>query len=104
MEDQLTVLSISVPDLLDRIKRVVREELVAHEHPLEPEEQLMSRREAAEYLGISLPTLRERTRDGSLKAYRLGRHVVYRQREILSALKPQRFSKSLEKPITPKAI
>lgn len=48
--------------------------------------QLITRKEAAKFLGISLPTLHKYTQDGIIPAYRLGAHVRYKADELKTAL------------------
>lgn len=57
-------------------------------------EGLLTRKEAAHFLALSLPTLRLYTRTGRLKAYRIGRRILYRRSELLSCLEPLRYSRS----------
>lgn len=47
---------------------------------------LLSRKETAALLGISLPTLNDWTNKGVLKSYRIGRKVLYKDDEVNSAL------------------
>ncbi len=53
--------------------------------PQSPE--LLTRNEAAKYLGVSLPTLNEWTKTGVVKGYRIGSRVRYKLPEIEVALK-----------------
>ncbi|OWP84995.1 hypothetical protein BWK59_02515 [Flavobacterium davisii] len=56
--------------------------------PPPPEnDKLLTRHETAEFFGISLVTLYNWTRDGIVKAYRVGNKVRYRQAEVLESLK-----------------
>lgn len=47
---------------------------------------LLSRKETAALLGISLPTLNEWTKKGVIKSYRIGRKVLYKDDEVNNAL------------------
>ncbi len=51
------------------------------------ETKLLTRKEAAEILSISLPTLNTYTKKGKLKAYKIGRSVRYKEEELMEALK-----------------
>jgi len=51
-----------------------------------PDDELLTRRQTAEYLGISLPTLWAWTNKGVIKAYRIGNKVRYKKADILKAL------------------
>lgn len=60
--------------------------LKSTEIPREKEEQLITRKETAQLLGISLPTLNEYSKKGIIPAYYLGSRVRYKKSEILDAL------------------
>lgn len=47
---------------------------------------LLTRKEVAEMLRISLPTLSEMTQDGRIPGRRTGRKIVYRRRDVLKSL------------------
>lgn len=47
---------------------------------------LLSRKETAKLLCISLPTLNEWTKTGILKAHRIGNRVLYKEQEVIEAL------------------
>ena len=51
---------------------------------------LLSRKETAELLGISLPTLDSYTRKGIIKARVLGNIIRYEYYEVMNSLKPLR--------------
>lgn len=50
-------------------------------------DELITRRRAANLLGISLPTLHDYTKRGLIPAYRIGTRVRYKQGEILDCLR-----------------
>lgn len=70
------------------IAKAIRRELVeamkAEQAP-DPDE-LLTRKEAAGYLGISLPTLHDYSQRGIVTAYRLGTRVRYRRSDLYNAL------------------
>lgn len=51
-----------------------------------PETELLTRKEVAKWLGISLPTLHAWTKNNILQAYRIGNKVRYKKCEVLDAL------------------
>jgi excisionase family DNA binding protein len=60
-------------------------------------EKWISRKEAAQFLGVSLPTLGELVKKNVLPAYRMGSKIVFKKSEITSSLKPvqtQKFKRS----------
>lgn len=51
-----------------------------------PTPRLMSRREVAEYLGVSLEFVRDRLASGSLPHYKLGRSVRVAEADVVAYL------------------
>jgi hypothetical protein len=51
---------------------------------------MLSRKETAEFLKVSLVTLGDYTDRGILKPYRIGRRVLYEKNELMSVLKSSR--------------
>ena len=49
-------------------------------------DEILSRKQAAEVLGISLPTLNEWTKEGIVKGYRINSRVRYKRSELDDAL------------------
>jgi len=52
-----------------------------------PQNEYITRAEAAKILRISLPTLRSWTLSGRLKSYRVGSRVRYKKTEVESAVR-----------------
>ncbi len=89
MDSQKIILfPISIEELRNLISEAVKKELdrlpTNNSPPLEPE--LISRREAAKLLRISLPTLSDYIMRSILPAYRIGNNVRLRKDEVLKAL------------------
>jgi excisionase family DNA binding protein len=55
--------------------------------PKSQDKDLKSRKETARILNISLPTLHLFTKEGIIRAYRIGNRVLYKAEDIESALK-----------------
>jgi excisionase family DNA binding protein len=55
--------------------------------PKTQDKDLKSRKETARILNISLPTLHLFTKEGSIRAYRIGNRVLYKSEDIENALK-----------------
>jgi excisionase family DNA binding protein len=55
--------------------------------PKQTDKDLKSRKETARILSISLPTLHLFTKEGIIRAYRIGNRVLYKQEDIENALK-----------------
>lgn len=94
MNEQIVLSPIPLPDLLGEITKAVRSELDARTQPVQPPaEELLTRVEAAQLLGITLPTLRDYTRRGYVTGYRIGTRVRYKRNEVLDSLQRMRTAK-----------
>ncbi|WP_211323768.1 helix-turn-helix domain-containing protein [Chitinophaga dinghuensis] len=60
-------------------------------------DELITRKEAAALLGISLPTLLEFTKTGKVTGYRIGTRVRYKRTEIIDSLKQIQVAKYLRR-------
>lgn len=58
-----------------------------------PETTLLTRKEVADMLGVSLVTIHEWSKKGVLISYRIGNRVRFKQSEVLEAIK-QKNSKT----------
>lgn len=80
----------------DDLRRVIREELQEkssseiEKNQSERKATYLNRFEVAELLRISLPTLANWTKEGTLQAYRIGKRVLYRVDEVNSSLQKVR--------------
>jgi excisionase family DNA binding protein len=93
--DQLILSPVPLADLVGEITKAVCIELDARTpHATPPPEELLTRVEAAQLLGITLPTLREYTRRGHVTGYRIGTRVRYRRNEVLNDLRRIRTAKT----------
>lgn len=63
--------------------------------PPEPpaQEELLTRKQTAKLLGITLPTLRKYTCDGLIPGYRIGTRVRYKRSEVIGALQAMQVRK-----------
>jgi excisionase family DNA binding protein len=72
------------------LQEVINEAGISKEKDSTPSKNInakvLTRKAAAAYLNISLPTLNERTKDGTIKASRLKGRVLYYQSELDNAL------------------
>lgn len=81
--------SIPVDELKGLIAEVVNQELTKHLTPANQSpasNDLLTRKEAARLLGISLPTLLDYTKLGKITGYRLGTRVRYKRSELEQSL------------------
>lgn len=91
---QIILQGIDVQDLKELLLEAVEEKfkVLVHSDPVlsnsvhSNENKYLSRREAAKMLKISLPTLNEWTKQGKIKAYRIGSRVLYKPEDIENSL------------------
>ena len=70
------------------LDRVLLERLVdADSLPRIPQKDVLTNREAMEYLGLSRPTLARLRRDGRLPYYKVGKSVFYRRDDIAEMIR-----------------
>jgi excisionase family DNA binding protein len=86
---QIFLMGVSLSDLREMVKDVIQEHLkITPETSRNQESQeYLSRAEVSQLLKISLFTLNDWTKQGHLKAYRMGRRVLYSRSEVQSSLK-----------------
>jgi excisionase family DNA binding protein len=77
------------------ISRVVRESIstLAAQQPVDNQSELITRKQAAQMLNLSLPTLREYTVRGIVPSYRVGSRVRYKKIEVINCLTKVQSSK-----------
>ena len=56
------------------------------------EAKYITRKETAKLLHISLPTLNEWTKDGTLTSYRIGTRVLYKPEEVMETVSQRNFT------------
>ena len=83
--EQIQLLQISLDDFRDLLSDIVRENLRQIEKDLP--DLLLTRKEVASKLNISLPTLHKYSELGILTRHKIGERVYYRWSEILAAAK-----------------
>lgn len=85
---EFTVIQMTPQELKEIVHDAVREALSEFKDEFQREQQvkLLTRKEVAEMLRISLPTLNQWTKMGKLKAYRKSGRVYYKRNEILHEL------------------
>lgn len=87
----MTTSSIIIQNITtDQLKEVIRE-VISEEtqriHSKEAEPTYYTREEVANKLNIALSTLHEYTREGKIKAHKIGRRVLYTEENLHNALK-----------------
>ncbi len=92
MQTEIILSGISFEQLQNSIKTIVQDEVQKivvglPQQPTEPTPELITRKETAQILGISLVTLNEWTKTGVIPAQRIGTRVRYRKTDIYNSLK-----------------
>jgi excisionase family DNA binding protein len=82
------ITTIDLDDLLSSFRSIVREEL-QKQKPIEAKakEKLLSRKQAADFLNISLTTLWSWSKSGIVESHRINRSIRYKKSELDQALK-----------------
>lgn len=87
--DGIILSNISLPELAAKIADLIGVNPIKSEPAkASPNVRYLSRREAADALHVTLPTLAQWTKTGKIKAHRIGRRVLYRADDLQSALSP----------------
>lgn len=81
MEDSILIRNLTEDDLRNLIRTTIREELKLI-IPKKEDPRYLTRKEAAAFLKISLPTLPQYTRTGRISGYRIGRRVLYKLEDL----------------------
>ncbi|CAA0168213.1 helix-turn-helix domain-containing protein [Tenacibaculum maritimum] len=78
---------IEAADLLTQFQKL-HTELILIKRSSEPpkKDKLLTRKQTAEILQVSLVTLWNWTKKGTIKAYRIGNKIRYKESEIIEAL------------------
>lgn len=78
--------SMKIPDLLSKIEEIINKRLETLKPQKEETFEYITRKEVADLLKITLPTLRDWTRLGWLKSYKIGTRVLYKRKEVEAAI------------------
>lgn len=91
MHNEIILNGISFEQLENSIKTIVQNEVQkivsGLTRPPEPSPELITRKETALILGISLPTLNDWTKNGTIPAQRIGTRVRYNRANVYASLK-----------------
>ena len=89
-QQQIIFTGISFEQLQDSIRTTVKNEverIIGNLPTPIAAPELITRKETAHILGISLPTLNEWTKNGTLHAQRIGTRVRYQRANVYASLK-----------------
>ena len=79
--------STSKEEFTNLISEAVKDQLEKHFSKEEDDSKMLTRKEVAGILQISLPTLNTYTKEGIIQATRLGSMIRYRKSDVDNALK-----------------
>ena len=96
--EQIILHGLSIPDLKKLLSEVVEEKLLQLPKTEKPKSKAVyfSRVEVAEMFKISLPTLNEWSKLGTLQSYRIGNRILYKAHEVegsISAVKNLKYKR-----------
>jgi len=81
--------SIELPEFKRMLEEAISKQLksfVPNQNVEQKQNQLLTRKQTANFLCISLPTLHDWTKTGVIKAHRIGNRVLYKIDEINNSL------------------
>lgn len=86
--DKVIFSSLPIEDLEGMITRAVEHSLsqLLNKNSNDHNDELVTRKQAASLLGISLPTLHDYTKRGVIPTYRIGSRVRFKKVEIIDCL------------------
>lgn len=86
MQDNMTLLFSEFGTMVQNwIRTAIREEVskaLAEDHAAQKPTKQYTRREVCKLLNISMPTLWAKTKNGEIRATKIGRRVLYSEREV----------------------
>jgi excisionase family DNA binding protein len=85
MENQI-LYSMKLVELLEKIEQIIDRRLETLRPSKQEASEYITRKEVADILKITLPTLRDWTRLGWLKSYKIGTRVLYKRKEVEQAI------------------
>lgn len=84
--EKLILTNLSHIELKSIISECLKEVLEDQQNKPTKADELISRKEASKILGLSFPTLRKLTKEGTIPSYKIGKQVRYKKTEVLKAL------------------
>ena len=87
MDNSVMITNVTPDELTEKIRTILREEL-GRANTLSPDDssRYLTRRQVADKLDLSLPTVDKYSVLGILKGYRIGTRVLFREREVDDAV------------------
>ncbi|MEP0984941.1 helix-turn-helix domain-containing protein [Ekhidna sp.] len=85
--DEITLINLTIAELKDIVKTAVQEELKEIFEPASEDiDKLISRKEVAKFLKVSLPTLTKYVKNGTIPAHRIGNRILFKKQEVIDSL------------------
>lgn len=97
MSNHIIIKEVSISELQSFIASAIEKKLQVLTKNEPVNSGYLTRQETAKLLRISYPTLSELTRNGTLKGYRIGSRILYRQSEVensLSEIQTQKYRRA----------
>lgn len=93
MNSLIILQGLSIDELLSRIENIIEKKLEEKLALLKPSKEwrYMSRKEVAELLKISLPTVHTWMKEGLIPSYRIGNRILFKSNEVENSIKKRRF-------------
>jgi hypothetical protein len=91
----IQLLNITPNDLTNLIKEGIKSELTELKKSLNPESlesPHLTRRQTAEFFGVSLNCVNDWTRKGILRVYKVGQRSFYRRSELMQVMFNQKIA------------
>lgn len=86
MDNKIIMISVSTEELKSIIEQAVSSAVESITNKTPDPSELMTRKEAANYLGVCLPTLHEYSKKGIIPTYYIGTRVRYKRSELKAAM------------------
>ena len=83
----ITIKKSDLIDFANFIMETQKSILEKQKPDIEPLPEFITRKETAQILGISLPTLNEWTKNGTIPAQRIGTRIRYKKTDVYNSLK-----------------
>lgn len=84
--NQIILNGVSLEGLLSKIEQLIDAKIGVLPTNAKEQSSFLSRKEVARLLKVTLPTLHDYTRQGWLKAYKIGTRVLYKEVEVMQSL------------------
>jgi excisionase family DNA binding protein len=93
LTQNINIVNVSLEDMANTLREIVASELQKVKElivpkPKDDSDNILTRYEVAQLLGVSLPTLFNWNNDKILVNYKVGRRVYYKKSDVMAILNP----------------